>query len=231
MHRGGQSRDRDARCRAGNLDGVGPTGAVDDHGIRRTVAHTAAWNTGKVEIDLGDVGAGQVVDGDGVGAAAGGEVDPLDAVEIHRDVGHIASEENAAAVGGNVDLLVDVCAVELHGVEAVLAFDGVAAVAGVPDEGIVAGAHEGHVIASAAVDEVVAIAADQVVVPGTSGDLVVARPTVHGQLNHIRGQTHGADRVISAERFENERVIGALGAFDRHEVWQAGDDISWNPHR
>ena len=31
----------------------------------------AARNAGQVEVDLGDVGAGQVVDGDGVGAAAG----------------------------------------------------------------------------------------------------------------------------------------------------------------
>ena len=34
-----------------------------------------------------DVGAGQVVDGDRVGAAQGVEVDLLDAVEVHGDVG------------------------------------------------------------------------------------------------------------------------------------------------
>ena len=35
----------------------------------------AAAGARQVEVDLGDVGAGQVVDGDGVGAAQGVEVD------------------------------------------------------------------------------------------------------------------------------------------------------------
>ena len=61
-------------------------GAVDDDGVGRAVAGAAA-GAGQVEVDLGDVGAGQVVDGDGVGAAQGVEVDRLDAVEVHRDVG------------------------------------------------------------------------------------------------------------------------------------------------
>ena len=115
-------------------------------------------------LSCGEVGAGQVVDGDGVGAAQGVEVDRLDAVEVHRDVADVAGEPDALAVGGDVDLLVDVGAVEEHRVDAGLAFDGVAAVAGVPDERVVAGAHERHVVAGAAVDEVVALAADEDVV-------------------------------------------------------------------
>ena len=74
------------------------------------------------------------------------------------------------AVGRDVDLLVDVGAVEEHRVGAVLALDGVAAVAGVPDEGVVAGAQEGRVVAAAAVDEVVAVAAEQHVVAVAAGD-------------------------------------------------------------
>ena len=51
------------------------------------VAGSRSWSSGQVEVDLSDVGAGEVVDGDGVCAAEGVEVDPLDAVEVHRDVG------------------------------------------------------------------------------------------------------------------------------------------------
>ena len=89
---------------------------------------------------------------------------------------------SAAAVGREVDVLVDVGAVEEHRVDAALALDGVAAVAGVPDEGVVAGAHEGHVVAAAAVDDVVAVAADQDVVAVAAGDRVVARAAVDGEL-------------------------------------------------
>ena len=103
-----------------------------------------------MRLTLVEVGAGQVVDGDGVGAAQGVEVDPLDAVEVHRDVADVAGEPDATAVGGDVDLLVDVGAVEEHRVVAGLALDGVAAVAGVPDEGVVAGAQQGDVVAPAA---------------------------------------------------------------------------------
>ena len=87
-----------------------------------------------------DVGAGQVVDRDVVGAAQGVELDLLDAVEIHGDVGDVAGEAHAPAVGRDVDLLVDVGAVEQQRVVAVLALDRVAAVAGVPHERVVAGA-------------------------------------------------------------------------------------------
>ena len=106
----------------------------------------------------------------------------LDAVEVHRDVADVAGEADAAAVGREVDLLVDVGAVEEHRVGAVLALDGVAAVAGVPDEGVVAGADERRVVAAAAVDDVVAVAADQDVVAVAAGDGVVARAAVDGEL-------------------------------------------------
>ena len=64
------------------------------------------------------------------------------------------------AVGRDVDVLVDVGAVEQERVEAGLALDRVAAVARVPDEDVVAGAERGHVVAAPADDEVVALAAD-----------------------------------------------------------------------
>src|SRR5262249_6664282 len=76
-------------------------GAVDDDAVGGTVAGAAAGRGLQVQVDLVDVGAGQVVDGDGVGAAQGVEVNPLDAVEVHRDVGDVAEETHARAVGGD----------------------------------------------------------------------------------------------------------------------------------
>ena len=64
----------------------------------------------------------------------------LDAVEVHGDVADVAGEAHAMAVGRDVDVLVDVRAVEQQRVDAGLAFDRVAAVARIPDERVVAGA-------------------------------------------------------------------------------------------
>ena len=114
----------------------------------------------QVGVDLGHVGAGQVVDDDGVGAAESVEVDGLDVVEVHRDVGDVAEEPHPPAVGGDVDALGDVGAVEQHRVAAGLALERVVVVARVPHERVVAGAHQRHVVAVAAVDQVVALAAD-----------------------------------------------------------------------
>ncbi len=110
--------------------------------------------------DARDVGAGQVVDRDRVGAAERVEVDSLDAVRVHRDVPRVAEEPQPVAVRRQVDLLGRGGAVEHHRVRAVLALDRVAAVARVPDERVVAGAEERDVVAAVAVDRVVAGAAD-----------------------------------------------------------------------
>ena len=178
VHRGGQARRRRRRPAVpATCDAVVAGGAVDDDGVGRAVAGAAAARP-RGRVDVGDVGAGQVVDGDRVGAAEGVEVDLLDAVEVHRDVPTSRVNRSAAAVGGEVDVLGDVGAVEEHRVDAVLAFDDVAAVAGVPHEGVVAGAQEGDVVAAAAVDEVVAVAADQRVVALAADDRVVAGAAV-----------------------------------------------------
>ena len=150
VHRGGQARDRDAGRRAGNHDPVGTARAVDDDGVGLAVAGAAAGRARQVEVHAGDAGAGQVVDGEGVGAAQGGDVDLLDAVDVHGHVADVAEQPQPAAVGREVDVLIGVGAVELQRVVAVLALDDVAAVAGVPHERVVAGAHEGHVVAAAA---------------------------------------------------------------------------------
>ena len=50
-----------------------------------------------------DVGAGQIVDGDRVGAAEGDDVDLLDAVDVHGHVANVAGQPQPAAVGRQVD--------------------------------------------------------------------------------------------------------------------------------
>ena len=85
-------------------------------------------------------------------------------------------KRDAAAVGRDVDLLVDVGAVEQQRVEAVLALDRVAAVARVPDERVVAGAEQRRVVAAAADDDVVAVAAEQHVVAVAAGDVSLPAP-------------------------------------------------------
>src|SRR5262249_9747199 len=121
----------------------------DDDAVGCVVAVAVAG--GEVGGDGVDVGAGEVVDGDGVGAAEGVDVHVVDSVGVHGYGGDVAGESEAWTVGGEVDLFADVGAVEEHGVVAVLAFDGVAAVAGVPLECVVAGAEEGDVGAAVAV--------------------------------------------------------------------------------
>src|SRR5260370_6169688 len=123
----------------------------------------------EVDGDLIDAGAGQVANRDVVDAAEGREVDVLDAVQIHGDVGNVAGEPYVAAIGRDVDLLGDIGAVELERVGTRAAFDHVAAVARIPDEGVVAGAELGKVIAAAAGDGVVAVASEQRVVAVSAG--------------------------------------------------------------
>ena len=171
------------RAAAGDGDGVVAGRAVDDHGVRRAVALAAARRRRQVEVDLLDVGAGEVVDRDGVGAAQGVELDVLDAVEVHGDVADVAEQPHPRAIGRDVDVLGDVGAVEHQRVGAGLALDGVAAVARVPDERVVAGAEQGHVVAAAAVDDVVAVAAEQRVVALAADDGVVAGAAVDGEAD------------------------------------------------
>src|SRR5262249_47333795 len=75
-----------------DLDGVVPAGAVDDDGVRRAVAGPGAGGAGQVEVHLGDAGAGEVADGDGIDAAPGGEIDLLDAIDVHDDGADVAGE-------------------------------------------------------------------------------------------------------------------------------------------
>src|SRR5262249_30734443 len=91
VHQGGQASDRHAVRVTVDEDGVVTARAIDDDGIRLAVADASAGRPRQVEIDPGDVGAGQIVDRDGVGAALGVEVDSLDIVEVHDDVADVSS--------------------------------------------------------------------------------------------------------------------------------------------
>ena len=148
------------RAGAEHVDDVVAVGAVDDDDVGRRVAGGAADRAGEVDVDLGHVGAGEVVDRERVGAAERVEVDRLDVVEVHDDVAEVAGEQHAPAVRRRREDLVAGAAVEQHRVGAVLALDHVAAVARIPLEHVVAGAEEDDVVALLAVDEVVAVAAD-----------------------------------------------------------------------
>ena len=101
-------------------------------------------------------------------------------------------------VGGDVDVLVDVGAVEHQRIEAVLAFDRVAAIARIPDEGVVAAAELRIVVAAAAGDDVVAVAAEQRVVAVAAGDGVVAVAAVERELDQAGEAVSGGEDVVAA---------------------------------
>ena len=209
----------DAAGVAGDAEHVGALGAVDRDRVGRAVA--AAVRAAQVELDLRHVGAGQVADDDVVGAAERAELDVLDVVEVHRDVGDVAGEQRAPAVGDDVDVLGDVRAEEQHRVGAVLAFDRVVAVARVPLEHVVAGAHQGDVVAVVAEDEVVAVAAEEHVGALAAEDRVVAGAAVERQLDDAGRQRGRGDAVVAAAALDDERVVGAFGVGDVHLSRQA----------
>src|SRR5262249_35005226 len=108
LHGGRQPRDGHPARGPADLDVVGAGGTVDEDGVGRPVAGAAARRDPQVDVHRLEVGAGQVADGDLVGAAQGAEVHALDAVEVHRHAGDVAGEAHPAAVGRDVDLLVGV---------------------------------------------------------------------------------------------------------------------------
>ena len=158
----------------------------------------------------GDVGAAEIADDDVVGAAERAELDRLDVVEVHRDVGDVAEEQRAPAVGDDVDVLAGVRAEEQHRVGAVLAFDRVVAVARIPLEHVVAGAEQGEVVAVVAEHEVVAVAAEDRVGALAAEDGVVAGAAVERELDDAGRQGRGGDAVVAAEAVDDERVVRAF---------------------
>src|SRR5205807_4378418 len=103
---------------SGNVNCVGRRRPAFPTRRSSDLADAAGRNAGQVQVDLGHVGPGQVIDNDLVRAAAGGEIDLLDAVEVHRDVRDVAGGAHTRAVVGEGAILVHVGPVELHRVGA-----------------------------------------------------------------------------------------------------------------
>jgi hypothetical protein len=147
----------------------------------------------------------------------------LDAVEIHRDIGDVAREQCAAAIGRDVDLLGDIGAVELERVGAAAAIDHVAAVARVPDEGVVAVAKRCGIVAAAAIHEIVAVPANQRVVALASGDGVVAGAAVDSEADDRGRESRRIDVVVPATRADRQHVAGGVRTIDVHLLCKPGD--------
>src|SRR5262249_52631269 len=143
-------------------------------------------------------------DGDVVRPARGIELDLLDAVQVHRDVGDVPGEEHSRAVSRDADVLVQVRAVEQQRVRASLALHVITAVTRVPDEGVVACAQQRHVRAAHTDHRVVATAPKERIGAGTAGDHVVTPAPVDGYTKaRIRSPCSGED-VISALAGDDE---------------------------
>ncbi len=213
-----QPEHGDRRPRAEDVDDVVAVGAVDDDDVGLTVAGRPADRSGLIDVELDEVGAGEVVDGGLVGVPQRVEVDRLDAVEVHDDGAQVPGEPDTPAVGGSRELLGPGGAVEQHRVGVVLALDCVAPVPGVPLEDVVAGTQEGDVVALLPVDEVVAAAAEQLVDPVGAEDRVVPRSPVHRDLDQ-RGQVAGGrEAVVAAVGVEDELLGGADVDRERRRV-------------
>ncbi len=208
LHRGGEAGHGDHAADCCDGDAVGPDVPSTITCVGRAVAAAAAAGR-EVDLDAGRVGAGEVADAHGVGAAQRAKRNGLDVVEVHDDVGDVAGEAHPPAVGGDVDDLVDVRAVELELVGPGLALDRVAAVAGIPLERVVAGAEEGDVVALLAVDEVVAVAAEQRVGAVAAEDGVVAGAAVDRDGDEGGEIAGGAEAVVAAVHVDDEALGGA----------------------
>ncbi len=175
-------------ARPGHRDRVRLAGGqADRDGVGLPVAGRAADRAGEIDVDLGGVGAREVVQDDAVGAAERVDGERLEVVHVHHDGADVARQQRARAVGRQLVDLVGGAAVEQQRVGARLALDDVAAVAGIPVEDVVARAEEGDVVALLPVDEVVALAAEQRVAAVAREDRVVARTAVERQADQ-RGQ-------------------------------------------
>src|SRR5262249_56192516 len=120
VHHGGTD------SQAGDVDVVVAVGAVGDDGGGLPVAGAGGGPEGQV--DHAHAGAGQVVDGDGVGPAQGEDVDPLQAVQVHRHPAEVTGEPRLRAVRPEGDALVLVVAAERQQVRTGLPVAGVAAI-------------------------------------------------------------------------------------------------------
>src|SRR5581483_6586954 len=98
VHLSGQAGDRHAFGVTGQSHNVVPVGAVDIDGVCLAVARAAPGRAREIEVHVGDPGADQAGDGEGVRAAPGSHVDLLDAVDVHGHVAEVADQTQPVAV-------------------------------------------------------------------------------------------------------------------------------------
>ena len=187
-----------------------PLVAVDDDrvGLRRRRSLPPGVR-GEVDVHLRDAGAREIVDGDRVGAAQGVEVDPLDAVEVHRDAADVAGEADPAAVGRDVDLLGDVGAVEGS-----VSSPAWPSTVSLPSPGFQTNVSSPAPRSAVSlprppVIDVVAVAAEQTVVAVAAGDRVVARAAVDREADQRGQAVAGGDDVVAAVGVDDEVFGGA----------------------
>jgi hypothetical protein len=193
-HRGALRRD---------VDGVGAGRALE----RDDVGHAVAGGPGHRQVHGHQLrrGRGQIADGDDVDATAPrAELDALDSVEIHVDRRDVARHPQPAALGGQLEVLADVGAVEDQQVLAGVALDDVALVPGFQAMVSSPSPMKTTVGATAGGDHVVAGAAVEGLGTDAAGDRVVCR----------RRREDG-DHLLVGERAEGlvhpDDVVAALG--------------------
>jgi hypothetical protein len=99
-----------------------------------------------------------------------------------------SGEAHAPAVGGDVDVLVDVGAADEKRVHPILTLDGVVAVAWVPDERVITCTELGYVVARAAEHDIVAVPAVEHVVTGATVEHVVAVTANDSIVEFVAGE-------------------------------------------
>ena len=175
----------DARCVAADRDRVVRIRAVHLDAVVLTVAGRPTRGAGEIEVQVRELRALQIVDGDDVGPAESVEIDPLEAREIHRHVSDVTGKPDMRPVRGNRDVLGDSRAVEAQGVGAGLAVDDVAPVAGIPDERVVARTEKGVITTAVPVHQVVPGAAEQRLRSGSADERVVSGSAVEQRLDPV----------------------------------------------
>src|SRR4029079_2765213 len=197
-------------------------GAAGEHvGLVGAVERVVAGAPVGVDDERAQAGRG----GHGVGAAELEHVDPLHRPQVHGDVGHVALEEDPAAVGRDRELLVDVGAVEVQRVVAVAALVGVAAVTGIPGEVVGAGTPVGGVVAAVRVDQVVARVAVERLGAGAADERVVAVAAVD------RGRDRVGEHPVAF--VDGDPVVATAGvdldlgeARDRKVLWSLTPSVA-----
>ena len=137
----------------------------------------------------------------------------FDAVAIHDDVGRVAEEAQAWAIGGKIDDFADVCAVEEQCVHSVLSLDQVIPVSRVPDELIIALSAKHFVFTATANESVVTWPTHKAVVARAAEKHVVAGASVEDIVAGASGK-----RIVSVAAKEVGARHGSVNVIDFEDI-------------